>query len=69
MNVGESINWQTVASFLRGDLDHEDERTRAHIARACDALDAAAHSRLKAGTDDDIDAWFDHLGYVTTEGR
>lgn len=69
MNVGQSISWQRVAAFLRGELDHEDESTRADIARACEVLDTAANKQLGAGKADDTAAWDEHLCYVTTEAR
>lgn len=69
MNITESIAWQTVASFLRGELDHADNKTRREIARCCALLDSHAHMRLAAGQDDLPDDWYGHLYYVSTEER
>lgn len=67
MNVTEAIAWQTVASLLRGELDHGDDATRADIARSCARLDQRARAALMAGAADSPSAWDDHLCRVMTD--
>lgn len=69
MNISEAIAWQTVASFLRGDLDHGDEKTRGDIATACARLDQRAHQALRAGTVQAPQDWDESLHYVETQER
>ena len=69
MNITEAVAWQAVADFLRGDLDHADEATRADIVGACVWLDKAAHNALRSGTVSAPQDWDEHLCHVTTEER
>ena len=69
MNITESIAWQTVASLLRGEIDHGDESTRASVADACARLDQRAHAALKAGVVSAPQDWDEHLCHVATEER
>lgn len=69
MNITEAVAWQVVASFLRGELDHADDKTREDIALKCSTLDARARRTLQAGKVDAYRAWDEHLRYVSTEER
>ena len=69
MSATDALAWQLVARFLRGELDHADDATRADIARACAWLDEAARMVV---SDVEVSApqdWDEHLCHVVTEER
>lgn len=68
MNITEANATQRVAAFLRGDVDHEDETTRAAVARDILWLEVRSHAALGAGPIASEAEWDQRLCNVTFEG-
>lgn len=58
--MNDDMAWATIAAFLRGELDHSDDDTRADIAKACTRFDA------EYGDGDDQATWDEYLCRVET---
>lgn len=68
MNIGEANATMRVLQFLRGDIDHCDETTRAALARDCLWLQTRAQIPLQgAGQRLTEQQWDDGLALITFE--
>jgi hypothetical protein len=68
MNIGEAAAAMRVLDFLAGDIDHEDETTRAAVAKDCLWLQTRARAALHAGRTESEAEWDELLCNVTFEG-
>lgn len=67
MNIGEANAAMRVLDFIAGDVDHEDETTRAAVAKDCLWLQTRARAALAAGRTETEAEWDAHLCRVTFE--
>lgn len=67
MNIGEAQAVQRLASFIAGDIDHADEKTRENVADDIAFLEYRAHKALGAGVARTNQWWDDALCNVTFE--
>ena len=68
MNIGEAQALQRLTSFVAGEVDHVDERTRQAVADDIAFLEYRAHKALGAGVARTNQWWDDALCNVTFEG-
>lgn len=69
MNTGEATATYRVLDFLAGHIDHDDETTRAAIARDVLWLQTRANACLHAGERASEADWDDRLTRITFEGE
>jgi hypothetical protein len=68
MNIGEATATMRLLDFLAGAFDHEDDATRAAVARDINTLEARARKALMVGEARSVERWDDALCRVTFEG-
>lgn len=67
MNIGEANATMNALRFIKGDIDHCDETTRAAVARDLLWLQTRANAALGAGLRLDEAAWNEALCLITFE--